>query len=42
MEGTELGRMPTGAAGLMGITFGPDGKLYYADGFGNEIVRVDP
>jgi hypothetical protein len=42
MDGAELGRMPTAATGLMGITFGPDGKLYYADGFGNEIVRVDP
>jgi hypothetical protein len=42
LEGAELGRMPTGATGLMGITIGPDGKLYYADGFGNEIVRVDP
>ncbi len=42
MDGAELGRMPTDAVGLMGLTFGPDGKLYYADGFGNEIVRVDP
>jgi hypothetical protein len=42
LDGTELGRMPTDAVGLMGITIGPDGKLYYADGFGNEIVRVDP
>jgi sugar lactone lactonase YvrE len=42
LDGNELGRLATGATGLMGITVGPDGKLYYADGFGNEIVRVDP
>lgn len=41
LDGNELGRLATGATGLMGITVGPDGKLYYADGFGNEIVRVD-
>jgi hypothetical protein len=42
LDGTELGRMSTDATGLMGITLGPDGKLWYADGFGNQIVRVDP
>ena len=42
LQGAELGRMPTDAVGLMGITIGPDAKLWYADGFGNQIVRVDP
>lgn len=42
MDGTELGRVATTASRIMGITFGPDGLLYYADGFGNEIVRIEP
>ena len=41
LEGTELGRMSTPAASLMGITIGPDGKIWYADPGANEIVRVD-
>jgi streptogramin lyase len=34
--------MSTPAAQIMGITFGPAGKLWYADPVTNEIVRVDP
>jgi hypothetical protein len=41
LEGTELGRMSTPATSLMGITIGPEGKLWYADPGANEIVRVD-
>jgi hypothetical protein len=40
--GNELGRVSTGAPGLMGLTMGPDGRLWYADGVANEIVRIDP
>jgi glucose/arabinose dehydrogenase len=42
MDGTELGRVATSASRIMGIDFGPDGLLYYADGFGNEVVRIEP
>ncbi|MBL4685612.1 MAG: hypothetical protein JKY37_13540 [Nannocystaceae bacterium] len=42
MSGTELGRMQTDATGIMGITVGPNGQLWYADGASDEIVRVDP
>ncbi len=38
----ELARVATGAQGLMGLTFGPDGKLYYVDAAANAVVRVDP
>jgi hypothetical protein len=42
LDGNELGRMSTPATQLMGITIGPDGKIWYADPGANEIVRVDP
>ena len=42
MEGTELGRVHTPAERIMGITFGPDGRLWYADPGADEIVRIDP
>jgi hypothetical protein len=38
----ELGRVSTGAAGIMGLAIGPDDRLWYADGVAQEIVRVDP
>ncbi len=41
-QGEELGRLATGAVGLMGLTIGPDGKLWYVDGVADEVVRVDP
>lgn len=41
-EGTEIERMSTPADRIMGITLGPDGKLWYADAGRNEVVRVDP
>lgn len=41
-SGAELARLATGASGIMGITFGPDGKLYYVDGREDRLVRVDP
>lgn len=42
LEGNEIERMSTPAELLMGITLGPDGKLWYADAGANEVVRVDP
>ena len=38
----QRGRMQTGAVGVMGLTVGPDGKLWYVDGEGVEVVRIDP
>jgi hypothetical protein len=40
--GKELGRAATGAVELMGLTLGPDGKLWYVDGSASTVVRVDP
>jgi len=42
LDGTEIERMSTPADRIMGITIGPDGKLWYADAGANEVVRVDP
>lgn len=42
MGGEELGRMSTGATSLMGIALGPNGALWYADGFGNQVVKIEP
>ena len=39
---TELHRISTGAQGIMGITIGPDGKIYYVENTGNKVVRLDP
>lgn len=38
----ELGRVATGAAAIMGLAFGPDGKLWYVDAAANTVVRLDP
>lgn len=40
LDGHELGRVSTPAVGLMGLAIGPDGNLWYADGGGDEIVRI--
>lgn len=42
LEGRELARIQTPAESIMGITVGPDGKLWYVDAEANEVVRVDP
>ncbi|MBX7079523.1 MAG: hypothetical protein K1X88_10080 [Nannocystaceae bacterium] len=42
LDGNELGRMSTDAQAIMGLAVGPDAKLYFTDGFGNRVVRVDP
>src|SRR5690606_3392927 len=41
MDGREIDRMSTPATLLMGLTIGPDGRIWYADAGANEIVRVD-
>jgi len=42
LHGDEIGRIQTGAAGIMGITVGPDGKLWFVDATANTVVRIDP
>jgi hypothetical protein len=42
MNGDELERIDTGAESIMGITVGPEGKLWYVDAGANELVRIDP
>ena len=42
LDGAEVDRLATPAKRVMGITFGPDGALWYADAGANEVVRVDP
>jgi len=41
-DGLELDRIDTGAVGIMGLELGPDGHLWFVDGEGDEVVRVDP
>ncbi len=38
----ELGRIATGAPGIMGIKIGPDGKLWYVNATNSTLVRLDP
>jgi hypothetical protein len=42
LDGTLLGTMSTGATGLMGITIGPDHKLWFVDREAQTVARVDP
>ena len=39
---TELGRIATGAAGIMGIKVGPDGRIWYVNATTHQLVRVEP
>jgi hypothetical protein len=43
MDGRELDRidLPDGR-GVMGITIGPEGYLWYVDGLDNLLIRIDP
>ena len=41
-EGQELGRMDTRANEIMGITLGPEGRLWFVDAGFAEVVRVLP
>ena len=38
----EKGRIKTGAAGIMGLTIAPDGKIWYVNFTANTVVRIDP
>ncbi len=38
----ELGRINTGAAGIMGIKVGPDGRIWYVNATTHALVRIDP
>ena len=44
MEGTRVNYLDTGlpTGSLMGMTFGPDGRLYFVDAVGNQVLRVEP
>lgn len=41
-SGAELSRVQSGERGIMGITIGPDGKLYFVNAISNKIIRIDP
>ena len=38
---TELGRINTGAAGIMGVKIGPEGRIWYVDYDSNKLHRVE-
>lgn len=38
---TELGRIYTGASGLMGITIGPEGHIWFVDTDQNQVVKIN-
>ncbi|HSO37751.1 MAG TPA: hypothetical protein VLT33_34730 [Labilithrix sp.] len=42
LTGKELGRVSTGAKGLMGLAFSADDKLHYVDAVEAKITRLDP
>ena len=39
---TEIRRVSANTQGIMGITIGPDGLLYYVDNAGNKVIRLNP
>lgn len=41
-NGVELGRIPTGTPGIMGIKIGPDGKIWYVNASTNQVIRLEP
>lgn len=42
LDGKELNRIQTPGESIMGITVGPDGKLWYVDAEADQVVRLDP
>ena len=42
LEGKELNRISTPAESIMGITVGPNGKIWYVDAEADQVVRIDP
>ena len=41
MPAVELGRIATGALGIMGVKIGPEGKIWYVDYDANTVNRID-
>lgn len=42
LSGEELARLQTPAQGIMGLVVGRHGHLWYTDGPGDQVVRIDP
>lgn len=42
LDGKELNRLQTPAESIMGITIGPDEKIWYVDAESDQVVRLDP
>ncbi len=42
MPATELNRINTGSAGIMGIVIGPDGRIWYVNASQNILNRIEP
>lgn len=41
MPATELGRINTGATGIMGVKIGPEGRIWYVDYDANKLYRIE-
>jgi hypothetical protein len=41
MPAIELGRINTGASGIMGVKIGPEGRIWYVDYDGNKLYRIE-
>jgi Secretion system C-terminal sorting domain len=39
--GVELQRLQTGTPGVMGVTIGPDGKIWYVNATTNQVIRLE-
>lgn len=42
LPATELARIPTGSAGVMGLVVGPDGRIWYVNATNNTVMRIEP
>lgn len=40
MPATELGRIATGATGIMGVVIGPEGNIWYVDADENKVMKA--
>ena len=38
----EIARINTGEKGILGLTIGPDGKIYFVNALSNKVIRIDP
>ncbi len=41
VNAVEIGRIVTGAAGIMGITIGPEGYIWYVNATTNEVFKIE-